>query len=486
MAGWLMAWVMTLAGCSADALSEETPDNGTGEAMSSESYINLRIVNNSQPQTRTTVPATEAENAIYDGILVFFVGNGETVAKLKSAVVIDQLINNPGTTASVDVVQRTPLNLHPYPASGSGKIYVLALLNTTSTGFTVRNNMLYLNSNSLIGYTRSQLQNSVINSIGSPDRHVGLYMASKPKGTGSTPEQTAIQIYDPGALNPSKYLYDNPSDITPSSDKLTLNVERAAAKVKVTNDIGTDVLTNINLDGNSSRHPKVHTMSWAVNNFNTKSYALRDGTGETFTPVALAASGHSGVSDFGVYQQRAHQSGDAVYIAENTSATETEVIVEVRLKDESNVLLDNCYKYELWGTTIFFTDESHVITYFKQEWTASFHNNFPHIGNKDAEEVFCSTKIVINSDNSVTVTVSNPSFTGTGEQDDLASLSSILSGTLTGYREGKMYYTYKIKTETSSDVWENKVLRNNAYNLTLVEDDPISLPSITGIGRPTP
>lgn len=481
MAGWLMAWVMILAGCNNDALSEETPDNGTGEAMTSESYINLHIVNTAAMTTRATEAATAAENAIYDGILVFFVGNGETVARLKSAVVIDQLINNPGTTASVDVVQRTPLSLHPYPTSGSGKIYVLALLNTTSTGFTVRNNMLYLNGISLSDYTRSQLQNSVINSIGSPDLHVGLYMASKPKESG----QVLLQVYDPSwDMEQQCYLYDSRDAIatsTASKKKLTIPVERAAAKVKVTNSIGTnDVLTNIHLDGNTSRHPKVHTMSWAVNNFNTESYALRDGTGYTFTPVALAASGHSGVSDFGVYQQRSHQSGDAAYIAENTSTPETEVIVEVRLKDESNILLDNCYKYELWGTTIFFTDESHVIAYFKQEWTASFHNNFPHIGNKDAEEVFCSTKIVINSDNSVTVTVSNPSFTGPGEQDDLASLSTILSGTLTGYREGKMYYTYKIKTETSSDVWENKVLRNNAYNLTLLNS------SITAIGRPTP
>lgn len=482
MAGWLMAWVMTLAGCSNDALPEGTTDNGTGEAMSSESYINLHIVNTAATTTRTVEAATAAENAIYDGILAFFVGNGETAAQLKSAVVIDQLINNPGTTgtmANVDVVQRMPTGTHPYPTPNN-KIYVLALLNTTSTGFTVANNMLYLNGASLVNKTRAEIQSMIISSVGSTDKHVGLFMANKPKDSGSV----LLPLYDPSwDITEQCYLYDSREAIaasTATKKKLTINVERAAAKVKVINGIGTDAISNINLDGNSSRHPKVHAMTWAVNNYNIKSYALNGGTGYSFTPVALTASGHSGVSDFGVYQQRSHLSNEAIYIAENTSAPETEVIVEVRLKDESNILLDDCYKYELWGTTIFFTNATHVIDYFKEKWTESFHNNYIHISSKDAEEVFCNTKIVINSDNSVTVTMSNPSFTGEGQQDDLTSLSSTLSGTLTGYREGKMYYTYKIKTETSSDVWENKVLRNNAYNLMLQNS------SITAIGRPTP
>ena len=47
------------------------------------SYINLHIVNNA-----TTTRATAAEeNAIYDGILAIFEGNGESAATLKSAVV---------------------------------------------------------------------------------------------------------------------------------------------------------------------------------------------------------------------------------------------------------------------------------------------------------------------------------------------------------------------------------------------------------------
>ena len=476
MAGWLMAWVMTLAGCSADALSEETPDNGTGEVMSNESYINLRIVNNSQPQTRTTEAATEAENAIYDGILVFFVGNGETVASLKSAVVIDQLINNPGTTASVDVVQRTPLNLHPYPASGSGKIYVLALLNTTSTGFTVRNNMLYLNSTSLSDYTRSQLQNSVINSIGSLDRHVGLYMASKPKGTGSTPEQTAIQIYDPGAATPSAYLYDNPADITPSSGKLTLNVERAAAKVKVTNGISTNALTSINLDGNSSRHPKVHNMTWAVNKYNTESYALNGGSGHTFTPVKLAASGYSGASDFAVYQQRSHQSGDAEYIAENTSTPETEVIVEVQLKDGS-FLMDDCYAFFPLDDGGFrentfhdlYTSASQFVAYLKSGW--GYQKGNYYLSDRSADDIFENMKLELADNGAVTVTFTMDTFGySSDELTGLTNLKTFLEGHTRGFKNGKMYYTFSIPS----------IDRNNAYNLMLQTS------SITAIGRPTP
>lgn len=471
-----------LTACQNDALSEDVGGGQPVVSGTDDCFLNLQIVNSSSNITRAT---TTDENAIYDGFLVFFVGDGETTAQLKSAVVIDQLINNPGFYSSIDIVQKLPINLRQYPTNG--KIYVLALLNTTSTGFIVKNNMLYLNGVSLKDKTRAEIQSMKVNSVGSPDIHVGFYMASKPKGSeSSTPGQTALQIYPaPG----SQYLYDNQADITSSSGKLTLNVERAAARVSVTNGISTNqLLSNITLNNNGSRHPKIHRMSWAINNYNTESYAISGGTGQTFTLSTLGAYGYSGASDFAIYQQRSHQSGEAVYIAENTSSTETEVIVEVRLKDESNILLDDCYKYELGETTIFFTDAHHVIEYFKQGWADSFHNYFSHIGDKNAEEVFCQTKIVINNDASVSVTVSNPSFTGEGEQEELTSLSNTLSGTLTGYREGKMYYTYKVKTETSTNVWENKVLRNNAYNLTLVEETEGESPkkSISGIGRPTP
>ena len=105
----LLLGVLLLTACDRDTLyqewegSEQSVVNGTVN-----SYLNLRIVNGSPNTTRAT--AAE-ENAIYDGILIFFVGNGETSAKLKSAVVIDQLINNPGSSNTVNIVQQLPTKI---------------------------------------------------------------------------------------------------------------------------------------------------------------------------------------------------------------------------------------------------------------------------------------------------------------------------------------------------------------------------------------
>lgn len=74
----------------------------------------------------------------------------------------------------------------------------------------------------------------------------------------------------------------------------------------------------------------------------------------------------------------------------------------------------------------------------------------------------------------MTLTLGNDSFNAT-EKGGLASLATALSGWLTGYRQGRMYYTYKIKHD---DTPTYGVVRNNAYQLTFG--------SPTSIGRATP
>ena len=91
----LLAVALLLTACSSDGadglLEEQKP---TQQSVPTANYINLRIVSGSSQQTRAT---EQEENAIYDGILTIFEGDDEATATLKSAVVIDQLINNPGT-----------------------------------------------------------------------------------------------------------------------------------------------------------------------------------------------------------------------------------------------------------------------------------------------------------------------------------------------------------------------------------------------------
>ena len=469
---WLLLGMIFLTACQNDALPEDT-GGGNGGAVTAEHYINLRIVGNSQAKTRATFSdqATAAENAVYDGILCIFEGENEASATLKTTVAIDQLINNPGSTANsqdLSITQRLADGTHIY----QNKLYVLALLNTTSTGFKIggtNKDELLFNGESKKGSTISQIQQLQINSVGSTDQHVGLFMSNAPQEGYIMPEVTSDYIFKSEAA-------------AATGNRLTINVERAAARVKVSNEATT--ITAINLDGDGSRHPTVHRMTWALNNYNTQSYAIRYGstaaqnwatsvTGEGI-PIAFDTT----VPDiFDVYQQHAYKDGDDVYIAENTTANkETEVIVEVQLK-EGSFLLGDCYRYNNWGTVILFTSADKLIQYCKREWTSTFAEwNSEHLRSKSAEEIFKYPSLVINADGTVTVTLKNESFNN-DEKDALADLSRTISSTLTGYREGKMYFHYKINHDATHG---NAVVRNNAYNLTLQNS------SVTGIGRPIP
>ena len=437
-------------------------------ALSDSSYINLRIVGNQTPMTRATEPATAAENAVYDGILAVFRGNSESTAVLESAVVIDQLINNPGssTDININITQRLPIGTHPYPGSGN-KLYVLALLNTSATGFSVKNNMLYLNDATLEGKTRGEIENMKINSVGNTDKHVGLFMASEPK---QTDDKVLRQIYDPNwDTREQCYLYDSKEAISQSTStkkQLIINVERAAARVKVTNNIpDVTTLSNITLVGAMTDNPLIHKMTWTLNKYNSGAFAIGGGSTNTGIPENIFAA-----KDFTYFHQHSYQSGDAVYIGPNNNtdtddATDdddkTEVIVEVQLKDGS-FLLGDCFSFS-WVPNQLFTSVDALIDYYKSEWNHSFDLS------QDADEVFRNTKITVDANGNVTVKLTNSTFSA-GDQVKLNNLAATLSGMTTCYRDGKMYFTYTL----------DEIVRNNAYNLMLQDT------SITGIGRPTP
>ena len=469
--------MMFLAACQSDALPGE--NSGGAQQMtarSDSSYINLRIVGNSQAMTRTDAAfqddATAAENAVYDGILCIFEGESESEATLKSAVYIDPLLNNPGSetySTIITITQHIPIGKQHDPNQHR---YVLALLNTTSTGFKVSNNVLLFDGSPQTGMKINVIQNLKIHSVGSTDKHVGLFMSNAPQDNGSggitiMPEATALFNTEAEAQ-------------AASSDRVTINVERAAARVKVTNAATT--VSSINLDGDANRHPTVHRMTWALHNYNTQSYAIRNGyTAAQNWATSITGAGVPIAFDttapdiFDLYKQLSYIDGDVVYIAENTTTDkETEVIVEVQLK-EGSFLLGDCYKYDFGGNLRFFTSTAQFIQFCKDGWASEFAQYHTGLTSKSAEEIFKYPSFVINNNGTVTLTLTNESFTDT-EKTALSNLSGILSGTLRGYRNGKMYYTYKIKHSGT----QYGVVRNNAYNLTLQNS------SISGIGRPTP
>lgn len=389
------------------------------ESGADSSYINLHIVNNA-----ATTRATYAEeSAIYDGILCVFEGTSEATCTLRTATVIDQLVNNPGSSSSITVTQRLSTGTHAY----DNKLYVLALLNTTSTGFKVDGTALKFNgaaipdANSDGSITLTDVQALTPNSVGSPDKHVGLFMTN----SNGLVEATA--------------LFDTEEEARDgSAASVTVNVERAAARIRVTNGIGNTTLKAIKLDGNNDSHPTVHRMSWAL-----------------ATEVADDAD------IFSVYQQRSHQSGDDVYIPENTS-TATDIIVELQLKDGS-FLLDDCYKF--YFSDYLYTSAEQFVKFLKDGWDSQ---DWGVLNSHSAEEIYGHMKLELADNGAVTVTFTmDQSGYTEQEKSKLNELKTFLQNNTIGFKQGKMYYTFTLA----------EVLRNNAYNLTLVEETTSAPPA---------
>ena len=470
----LLLGTLFLTACQSDALPNE--DNGKPVVSCTDScYLNLQIVNNTKPTTRATIAATAAENAVYDGILCIFEGPDEVTATLKTAVAIDQLIKNPGSTdnpQTMNITQRLAYGTHSYVTGHH--LYVLALLNTTSTGFRIggtNKNVLYYKDATKTGCTISQIQSLTIGSVGSTDEHVGLFMSNAPQTGYIMPEVT------------SSYLFDTPAAAAAGS-RLTINVERAAAKVSVTD--ATTTLTDIKLNPRSSdtgyRYPFVHKMTWTLNKYNTQSYAIRTGsTAANNWATSVNALTTLTAKDFSLYPQQSH-SQDIVYIGENTTGTDTEVIVEVQLKDNNNMLIHEGFVFRPFNDTFvenaytdFYTSAEQYIAYLRDELPPANKAGYG-LGGIDNADIFKYATVTLGNNGAVTITLVNSDLTP-DQQTRLTDLASFLSNHTTGFRDGKMYYTYKIKHDNTHTYG---VVRNNAYNLTLQNT------SVTRVGRPTP
>ncbi len=442
---WMLLGALLLTACQTEDLSVEQSGRQALVSMNDSCYVNLHLVSRT-PTTRAAIAATAEENAVYDGILCIFEGTDATTATLKTATVIDQLISNPGTAGtSVDVLvtQRLATGTHAY----SSNMYVLALLNTSSTGLYAKGGKLYKRvisgtDTDLTNSTLSSLQSLTLNSVGSTDEHVGLYMANKN-----------------GTLQPvtSTYLFDTPEQAETAKDtRLTIEVERAAAKVKLVNNIpaGT-VLSNITLEGGTTEHPLIHKMTWMVNKYNSGAFAVGGGSTDTGTPNKNFTA-----KDFTYFHQHSLENGDVAYVGpNNNSSTKTQVVVELQLKDGS-FLLGDCFGFS-WSTSLLFTSVETLKDYYKSGWEGETgqHNYYSAISDKSADAVFRNLKVTIDANDHVQVTLTNSDFTA-AEQAALNTLATNLSNTTTYFRDGKMYYTFEL----------DNLERNNAYNLSLVEE----------------
>ena len=434
LTGCLLLGLLLLTACyDYDRILDQAPEQQSKEerlANADSLYLNLSITNTTGV-TRATEVGTADENAIYDGILCIFEGADAATATLKTATAIDQLIYNPneprnvagGSAASISITQRLAEGTHAYGSN----LYALVLLNTTESGFKANANMLYHNGSSQSAKTLAQIQALPLNSVGSIDEHVGLFM-------------TNAELVP---ITPASHLFDTETEAATNfnTGHIVINVARAAARIRVSNGIpAATTLSNIHLHGNSSINPFIHKMTWAL---------------ASELPGTNVATG---ATNFSLFHQHSHESGEAIYVPESSSATQ--IIVEVQLK-EGSVLLGDCYSFPGFDGNKLYTSVDELIAYYKSNWSSQsvYHGA---ISSWSADDVFRNTKVTILDDGSVKVSLLTDETINNVDNNvrsALRNLENVLSGMTQGYRDGKMYYTYTISS----------LARNNAYNLSLVE-----------------
>lgn len=503
------------AGC-ADYEADEAVARHSWQAADS-LYVNLRIVNGSDGAATRAVTdadeqATPAENRIYDGILCIFVGSSETEATLKAACVIDQRIleaqtikadGNTKNAAETSIIQRLPsekLDLSTYNYD-SNNLYALLLLNISHTGLKVNAGTLYHNNTNLSGKTIADLQQLELTSIGSigqtgaPSFHTGLFMSNAPK------YEDGVKILTPIS---SSSLYANWNAASAGSEQTTIYVERAAAKVVVSKGTS-DPSIGFSLNGSGST--RFHKMTWMPDNTAPSYYAVRntisqsDWTTWSSNMNWAYSTNYDGSAtlnsiagkEFSVYQQHSLKDGAVGYVMENTTnaanATPehlTRVIVEVQVKDASSMLLGDCFAFN-GVTTKLYTSKDQLVGAMKNWWDShktepAYQTKYPDLVGKSTDEMFHDVTALINADYSVTLTITNNSYS-LSARSDLGKLANELGNKTIGYREGRMYYSATIQHKSSGTynyevLGDYGVVRSNYYKLTLG--------NITTIGSPTP
>ena len=126
-----------------------------------------------------------------------------------------------------------------------------------------------------------------------------------------------------------------------------------------------------------------------------------------------------------------------------------------------------------------YTSPEQYIAYLRDELPPENKRWFGLDGTDNAE-IFKYATVKIENSGNVVFNLINSDFTPE-KQELLSEFAEFLSNHTTGFRDGKMYYTYKIKHDNNHTYG---VVRNNTYNLVLVDKDEHQ--SIGGIGRPTP
>ena len=270
---WLLAAVL-LAGCSDSQEPEPSqPDILSRFNSEGKAYLTLQIPLGVQSMTRAEddfgfKDGDGEEYNVKDAYILIFAGANESAAKFASAYKVESPTLN--TSAYSQITATVTFTINDANINTGDKLYVFALLNNNSSAITTElfpaTNVAFANGTTLMGGSSavSDLNNITIGSI--KDNSGYFLMTNATLAKDNTPGadlQTLIEV-------PASYFFptEAQAEANPAGH---INVERLAAKttVELSNRLTYSIL------GNSYAEFANNDLSWALDNYNTSSYAYK-------------------------------------------------------------------------------------------------------------------------------------------------------------------------------------------------------------------
>ena len=263
----LLAAVLMVA-CS-DSQEPETPEVDILSRFNSEgkAYLTLQIPLGGQTMTRTTFDdGSDDEWKVKDAYILIFAGTNESAAKFASAYKVENPTLNTSTYSQITAT--ATITIDDANINTGDKLYVFALLNNNSSAITsfATNNVAFANGTTLAGGTSlvSDLNGITIDSYKDDEGYFLMTNATLAKdNTPSADLQTLVEV-------PATYFFptEAQAEANPAGH---INVERLAAKATVSG-LGPGTHTIL---GNEYATFEDNDLMFALDNYNTKSYAYR-------------------------------------------------------------------------------------------------------------------------------------------------------------------------------------------------------------------
>ena len=262
----LLTAVLTTA-CSSEEDTYGQPEVDILSRFNSEgkAWMTLQIPLGGQAMTRTTFDdGSDDEWQVRDAYILIFAGANESAAKFASAYKVENPTLDPSTYEQITAT--VTITIDDANINTGDKLYVFALLNNNSSAITsfATNSVTFANGTTLTGGASlvSALNGITIGNIKDDGYFLMTNATLANAASTSATLSTLVEV-------PASYFFptEAQAEANPAGH---INVERLAAKATVENGLSTYYVL-----GNSYATFEGSDLTWALDNYNTSSYAYK-------------------------------------------------------------------------------------------------------------------------------------------------------------------------------------------------------------------